>query len=302
MKKILFIIILCFISIFEILAQKGSVAINMSCLNESKKIALVALYKDDEFINKGVLFAGEEDTYFDRLLPGKYKLKTYLDDSIYVIHTIEIIADKQLHLFLCDELPYYTESIEFPEEKMTTWKDYGSLRAYFEPNFLPTIESKKIKSIFKMGYDYNYSKIFNKRFAGIAGLGTHLGIANFSKNYSNLNIKKERYINWDLTTELLFRYSFYNNQIIYSQGFFIDLGLGYSFPIVFRYTQHLNNDTKLVKDGIHYFNDVYATTRFGYSTYFIKADYRFVNFINQNYQQMPKLTLSVGLIAQFQQL
>jgi|GEM_PF-2937268 len=258
----------------------------------------IQILKDDSVIVEHKEFIRDVEIYTDSLKAGSYKVRYFINfkkDILGEIKNVKIIEEE------------LTKVIFYPPRKYTT-NNLTDTLSYFDTGGYALIN-------FSTGN--NFINPDNEIFSGYNQFGFQIGgtssLFRFAKigqqfgsnmNYTYFNESKslapnfdkdtEKYYYWNLSYMIFLRATFYNNYKK-NKGLFLDGGISYNFPLLFRYVL-VKGDTKTVTKKIHHYNDFSAIFRLGYQPIAFTFEYRLTNFLDKNFPEQPKMKVGVSFI------
>jgi hypothetical protein len=167
---------------------------------------------------------------------------------------------------------------------------------------------QRIEFVFNSGYTTNWFK--GNELAGY-GLSNSFGVVFWQTKKSNFNLgtriggyydfysidsnvtrvftepEKVRYSNLGLDLGLHLRWSAFDMKEYYSNGFFIETGAIYKFPVATRLASTLGDEKHSLRK-IHQYKDVRLFLKAGYHPVSLRLEYRPIDFIDSPFPETPK--------------
>lgn len=227
---------------------------------------------------------------------GLYDLKSYYKkkgDKILwqTLHDVEILENHTTYI-----------SFEHSWEEYHDWKNdsLDKFDTYMTPGIhygpFPSIDGTDlIKNHFCLENGMMFLSKFSKYYGLAFNLNYGYAWTNFSQDITlspSGAHQKERYSYLFYGVGLTNRFTFYNQHIADNNGVFIDLGINYTMPILFRYVT-VNDNIRTAERKLHSFNDLQGVVNIGFRDFSISANYRFFDVVKNNYPSLPKLTLGL---------
>lgn len=194
-----------------------------------------------------------------------------------------------IELFAYGYEPYITD---VTKEEMA---DFTVISIAYNP-FLESFNSK-YKSSFNFSiYAFEYKWKLNK----IQQLGLRYSLLDFAwykygDNFSSTvfpNIK-ERYFSFSASAFIYNRFIISKQKETGKRGLFLDLGVGYRLPYIFRYSYFPDKNTKTTYKKIIKYNDAELFGRIGYGSIAIYGTYRFFDMMKGIYFEPPRFTIGI---------
>ena len=227
---------------------------------------------------------------FDGLGTGRYNLHFYHDtykSGQKMIRITDSSVYFQLYMF-------HVDSSGVSRVDDIAYED--NYHGGFAVNFYNPDISPEFKSSFNIEYIYSFKKkVTTYDQIGLDLIPIKLVWHNLNRDttIANEKYKAERYFGYYLSAFV------YNRLIINKQrktgfpGLFLDLGVGYEFPLYFRYMYKIDSDHKTTMSRIHRMNEFVGMARLGFDVISIKATYRFSDIIKNNYPEPPKFKIGI---------
>tara|TARA_B100000963_G_scaffold249756_1_gene218747 strand:+ start:211 stop:1131 length:921 start_codon:yes stop_codon:yes gene_type:complete len=257
---------------------------------------VVVPVEGSENIQKPVRINTDQFNEKIKLNPGLYDIKVYYINSdnndilIETIHSFEVL-DEQIYNI---ELNLH-ESWNYDSSDTLAYSDVFIENNIGFGNYIPFNSNEIINSHFiyelnvKSLYVVNsfYSLGFN------VGMGYSSSVFDENQTISLTGLHEKESYNY-LFSNVAFvnRFSFYDNTNYDNNGFFMDLGINYSLPILFRHATRDGN-FKTVENKIHKFNDLQGLCRVGYKGISLYVNYRIFEIVKNNYPSLPKFVFGI---------
>lgn len=252
--------------------------------------------QEDVVVSEYKEFIKDLEIFTDTLNVGTYKVSYFINfnkDLIGEIKKIEIKSEEETTIVFYP--PTITKDII---DSNTTFNDFGyALLTFSTGNNFINSENETFSAYNQFGFQIGgTSSIIN-----YLKIGQQFGS---SMNYTYFNESKslfptfdkdiEKYYYWNLNYMVFLRATFYNNSKK-SRGLFMDGGISYNFPLLFRHVI-VKGDTKTVTKKIHHYNDFSAIFRLGFAPVAFTFEYRLTNFLDTFYPEQPKMKAGISFI------
>jgi len=176
------------------------------------------------------------------------------------------------------------------------------------PNFAFTFQTYQsgfssqkeiMNNIYDVGIKFTPLYHPSKHYGIGANIGSNIGFCKLQRDKLKLftdTFDVEKYFYWKIFAGL-------NNRFVFVQPkarkifrpCFLDLGIGYNLPIVYRYVA-VNSDSKRVKGFISNLNDFSVTARLGFGFLSFTSSYRITDDLKKAYYNVPRLMFGIDLI------
>lgn len=262
----------------------------------SEEHLTIQIYQNNKLISENKEFLRDFESYIDTLPAGFYKISCYINfnkDLIEEVRKVEVIENKKT-------------SIIFSPPTINTYDIYYD--SIYSDNFFATLN---------ISTGNNFVNPDDLTFSGYNQFGIHIGgtarLFKFAEigqqfgsnmNYTYFNESKslypdvvketEKYYYWNLSYMIFLRATLYNNHKK-RKGLFIDGGISYNFPLLFRHVL-VKENTKTVTKKIHHYNDFSAVCKLGYQPVALTFEYRLTNFLDKKFPEQPKMKLGISFI------
>lgn len=252
------------------------------------------LYLEDSLINIKY-FEDGMGVDFDSLETGKYKLKIIgSEDFRTTLYPIQIRNNEITYLTIYS--PYIWS------KKSSDSIKYEKFETAFK--FLTNLNSNGTSPLINRNYQIGITQgsIFNKKNLGtILSLGSSFSYTDFQNDtsfYNTIsNIKNERYFGWNLDACIMGRLSTYDMRKDYKKGAYLDIGVSYHFPLLFRHVYKIEN-RKYITKKIHNYKNLTPTFRLGYNGVAITYQYQLLDYIKESFPQNPKHTVGLTFLIE----
>ncbi|MBM77625.1 MAG: hypothetical protein CL846_04025 [Crocinitomicaceae bacterium] len=264
---------------------------------EDRPIEVVIVPVDgSENIQEPVRLTSDQFYEKIKLNPGLYDIKVYYinsgDDDVLIetIHSFDVL-DEQINEI---ELNLH-ESWTYDSSDTLAYSDVFIENNFGFGNYIPSSGNEIINSHFV--YELNVKSLYVVNSFYSLGFNVGMGYSNsvFDENQTisltGLH-EKESYNYLFSNVAFVNRFTFYDNTNYDNNGFFMDLGINYSLPILFRHNTRDGN-FKTVENKIHKFNDVQGICRIGYKGISLYANYRIFDIVKNNYPSLPKFVFGI---------
>lgn len=296
-------LILFILSSERVCAQFGNIKLDIYSLESDDSRPLeIRIFRNDSVLiyKKNVYY--DDIVQIDSINRGTYDILISKSSKRFLtLHNVVVKADSVT--FLSVDL----ESLESVSSKIS--KDIGNSNASSSsPNFAFSMQtyqsgfsSRKqiVNSIYTIGIKFTPMKLLSKHYGIGANIGSNVGFCNLQKDKVQLFLDTfdvERYFYWKI-------FAGFNNRFVFVQAkdskslrpCFLDLGLGYNFPFIYRYVA-VNRESKRIKGFISNLNDFSVTARMGFGFLAFTGSYRIANDLKGIYQTTPRIMFGVDFI------
>lgn len=283
---------ICFVS----RAQTGILDIDVRAYGDryDDEHVTIQIFKEDSVISEYKEFVRDLVVFTDSLTPGVYNVRYFINfqkDVIGEIKSIDIIEGK-------------TTTIVFHPPTLIT----SDTLSYFDTGGYALIN---------LSTGNNFINPENDIFGGYNQFGMYIGGTSpvfkylemgqqfgSSMSYTYFNESKslrpsfdketEKYYYWSLNYMIFLRSTFYDNSKK-RKGLFMDAGISYNFPLLFRHVL-VKGDTKTITKKIHHYNDFSAIFKLGFEPIAFTFEYRLTNFLDKFYPEQPKMKAGISFI------
>lgn len=229
---------------------------------------------------------------FDSLSAGRYNFHLYHDYYKTGQKMIEI-TDSSVH---CRLDMFHIDSSGVSHIDDIAYED--NYHGGFAVNFY----NPNINSEFKSSFNIEYIYSFKKKVTSFDQIGLDLIPIKLVWNKLNNDTlittekyKSERYFGYYLSAFAYNRFIINKQRKTGYPGLFLDLGVGYELPLYFKYSYKPDSDNKTITGNIHKMNKFVGLVRLGFDAVSIKATYRFLDILKDNYPEPPKFKIGIEL-------
>ncbi len=290
MKKLIYIFITLIASFTTIstYAQTGKLEINVNNYIEN---VTIQLFQNDVLVDEYQLDFYDYE-FVKTLNVGSYKLTLITEDSVK--QTLKNVLIKESLTtdvyFSLPDVSYYN-----PNDTNITSRSITSAHFLIGNNFINN------NDIFNTYYDFGFKHgavdILTKHISIGGQIGSSMNYTYFNKSHSLSPLTEfdnEKYYYWNLNFTLLSRLTTFDYKRYGTKGPYLDLGISYNFPLLFRHIITEDN-TKISTKRIHNYNDFSTTARLGYSMFALTLEYRLTNFLKEDYPEQPKIKIGLSI-------
>ena len=260
----------------------------------------IQIFMQDSLISEKKEFLRDFDLFEDTIPVGTYTVKYYINHSKDITQTIngfEVKPFKITSLIL--DIPrayYYDDKMSNDTSISVTYKDVISLHLLTGNNFVN--RNAVFNGYNEFGFKIGVLTTTGKYISFGQQFGSSMNYTYFNRNNSlvpYLEKDSEKYYYWNINYLVFTRLTTFNNKTWNTKGIFLDGGISYNFPLMFRYVVTEGN-TKVVTSRIHRYNDFSGVIRLGYKPISIMFEYRLTNFLDEEYPEQPKIKLGISLM------
>ncbi len=256
----------------------------------------IQISQEEVVVSEYKEFIRDFEIFTDTLNVGTYTISYFINfnkDLLGEIKKIEIKSGEETSIFF--HTPTVTKDII---DSNTTFNDFGyALLSLSTGNSSINADNEIFSAYNQFGFQIggtssiiNYLKIGQQ-------FGSSMNYTYFNESkslYPNFVKDTEKYYYWNLNYMVFLRATFYNNSKR-SRGLFMDGGISYNFPLLFRHVL-VKGDTKTVTKKIHHYNDFSAVFRLGFAPVAFTFEYRLTNFLDTFYPEQPKMKAGISFI------
>jgi len=291
LKKLIYIFITLIASLLTIktYSQTGKLGITVSDDIEEGTIQLLL---NNVLIDEYQLDSSEEE-FMKTLNVGSYELTLITEDSVK-----QSLSNVQIKESLTTIVYFYPSYISYYDPNDTNITSRFISYAHFLTgnNFINNNDN------FNSYYDFGFKKgslnVLTKNISIGGQIGSSMNYTYFNKSHSLSPLTEfdsEKYYYWNLNFTLLTRLTSFDYKRYGTYGPYLDLGITYNFPLLFRHVITEDN-TKTSTKRIHNYKDFSAITRLGHSAFALTFEYRLTNFLKEDYPEQPKIKLGLSIL------
>lgn len=256
----------------------------------------IQVLQNDVVVSEYKEFIRDVENFTDTLDVGTYKVSYFINfnkDVIGEIKKIEIKSGQETSIIFYSPI-ITTDSID--TNSFFNNNGYAILSLSTGNNFINP-DNDIFSAYNQFGFQIGgTSNIINYLEIG-QQFGSSMSYTYFNESkslYPNFDKSTEKYYYWNLNYMVFLRATFYNNSKR-SRGLFMDGGISYNFPLLFRHVL-VKGDTKTATKKIHHYNDFSAVFRLGFTPVAFTFEYRLTNFLDTFYPEQPKMKAGISFI------
>jgi hypothetical protein len=290
LKKLIYIFFTLITSLSTVSAysQTGKLDISVSYYIEN---VTIQLFQNDVLIDEYQLDS-YEDEFVKTLNVGSYKLTLITEDSASQTLSNVLIKESLTTdvYFSLPDISYYN-----PNDTNITSRLIPSAHFLIGNNFINNNDN--FNTYYDFGFKQGGVNVLTKHLSLGWQIGSSMNYTYFNKSHSLSSLTEfdnEKYYYWNLNFTLLSRLTTFDYKRNGNQGPYLDLGISYNFPLLFRHVITEDN-TKISTKRIHNYNDFSTTARLGYSMFALTLEYRLTNFLKENYPEQPKIKIGLSI-------
>lgn len=280
-------LLLVFVSLFSFCSYGQTGKLSVITIEDDNFIAY--LYENDSLIQRKSSF---ED--FNSLKSGTYKLIIVTEKGQEISYFPIIIREGYTTEYEFD-LPYISE-----KSISDTIFNFNKQELSF--NFLTNLKTNDLSPLINRNYQLGFSRdVFPNRSKHLSwGIlsGSSLSYTDFKNDtsyYSVPNLENERYFSWNIDVSLIGRISFFDMRKDYKNGGYLDLGIGYHFPLLFKHVYSVDN-RKFITNKLHNYKNITPLVRIGYNSLAFTYQYQLYDYVDSSFPQNPKHSIGISLV------
>lgn len=303
MRRIVFIFI--FFCSFSTRAQVSKLYLNISSHEDSPCYRLRVTRMSDTIVSQSVYTNLEKN--LDSLLPGTYKIYLYKCSDpaeLSIVKNVVLNPDSLTECYI--DLDFYIDEKHVEINKKTREKivkEKGEIQGHFSCLYTDWIEKKSpLQFSPTAGITFYNWQSFSKYVGFLTGIGFGAGHYGFADDTTFMNLttakKNYEYYNYlDGHVDSKFRITLKSQQKGYDVGntFFLDMGVTYNVPVLFKHVAQYENSKKIVNKHLHQFTDLRCYVNIGFSHVSVFAEYRLLDFIIGSYPELPKYNFGIRI-------
>ena len=298
--KFIFLLFLSLCSL-NTYSQQGKIRLNLNdnYFNDTIPLDIRLYRKNDELIYRAKI-NNESTVYIDSLKPDNYILKVYIRGKQgLTYHNVKVIADS-LTILECPLSSLNPELISIEEEYSKKREGPEAELSFFCQTFQPQLSPKKefVESAYVFGMRVSPIYYPSKQYGIGSHIGTSFGFNNLKKGEFSLfpySFKHERYYSWKFFVAFNNRFVFKQPSEKNHQPWFLDISLGYNFPLIYRYVAIEGSSKQMIR-SISNYKDFSAMARLAFGFISFNAEYRLTNSLKTIFPEVPHLILGIDFI------
>lgn len=284
-------LLLVFVSLFSFCSYGQTGTLSIDSYSTTYSITCNLYFKDSLIETKD--FEDGIGVDFDSLEVGIYKVEVISYDKVSVTYSpIQIKENEITH-------------IQFSIPGVWSRNIYDTI--FYEKNelsfnFLTNLKTNDLSPLINRNYQLGFSRdVFPNRGKHLSwGIlsGSSLSYTDFKNDtsyYSVPNLENERYFSWNIDVSLIGRISFFDMRKDYKNGGYLDLGIGYHFPLLFRHVYSVDN-RKFITNKLHNYKNITPLVRLGYNSFAFTYQYQLYDYVDSSFPQNPKHSIGISLV------
>lgn len=302
MEKLFKILLVLLIFSFcqELKSQTGIIQIDVDQYEFDDEFLTIQIHMDDSLVSEKKDFLKNLDLFVDTLPVGTYSVSCYMNQSKDITQTINGVQIKRFKITdLTLDLPkpnYYDDRMSNDTSITVSNKAVVSMHFLTGNSFVN--KNNTFSGYNQIGVKFGMLNEIMKHISFGQQVGSNISYTYFNTTNSlepSIIKDSEKYTYWNFNYMIFVRLTTFNNKTWNTKGLYLDGGISYNFPLMFRHVMR-ESDTKIVTNKIHRYNDFSAIFRLGYKPISLMFEYRLTNFLDKNYPEQPKMKIGVAFM------